>query len=201
MTKLILVKAAQTEWQIQGRLVGDTDLQLNEGGHRQALTDARAVAQFSPQAIFCGADGPTKQTAAIIAEELSLKIKTDAALREINLGHWEGLTEGDFKERFSKVYKQWRNDPLSVEPPEGESVSEVAGRLKKSLEKILKRNDGQTILLVLGRLAYAAARCELDDRGYGQFWQYVEDEMQWHKIELEMLKNDALASAEKSKSN
>lgn len=199
MNKLILVKAAETEWQVQGRLVGDTDLQLNEIGHRHAQADAKAVAGFAPKAIYCGVDAPTKQTASIIAEELGLKIKTEAALREINLGHWEGLTVDDFKERFSKVYKQWRNDPLSVEPPEGESVSEVAGRLKKSLEKILKRNDGQSILLVLGRLAYAAARCEFEDEAYEHFWQYVEDDAQWHTIDQENLKTKASLMMEGSK--
>lgn len=185
MTKLILIRTAQTDWQAQGRLAGDTDLELNEIGHRQAAADAQAVAGFAAGSIHCGADQATRETAAIVADELLLKVKAVDELREMDLGHWEGLTVQDFRDRFSKVHRQWRNDPLSVEPPEGESVSAIAARLEKSLEKILKRKNDQPVILVLGRFAYATARCSLDDGDYAHFWKYVEDEGQWHALDWE----------------
>jgi len=185
MTRLILIRAAQTDWQAQGRLVGDTDLTLNAVGRQQAAADRRAVAETGAQGIHCGTEEATRQTAAIVAEALGLKPKASKDFREMNLGHWEGLTVEDFRERFAKVYRQWRSDPLSVEPPEGESVLAVAARQEKGLEKILRRNGGATLVLVLGGFAYAVARCHFEDGGYIHFWDYVDSEEHRHSFEFE----------------
>ena len=184
MTKLILIRTAQTDWQSQGRLAGDTDLKLNEQGRLEAVADARAVAQFKPQAVHCGAEEATHQTATIVANELGLKVKTSKAFREIDLGHWEGLTQEDFCERFAKVHRQWRNDPLSVEPPEGESIATVADRLEAGLEKARKRRDVGRIVLVLGHFAFAVSRCKFDDGDYEHFWEYIDGEDHLHVFEL-----------------
>ncbi len=190
MSKLILIRSAQTDWQAQGRLAGDTNLQLNEIGHKQAAADALAIAGFSPAVIQCGMDQPTKQTATIIADELQLKTKAMVLneLREIDLGHWEGLTIEDFKERFSKVYRQWRNDPLSVTPPEGESVPEMSRRLNVCLEKVLKRCEQQTVVVVLGHFAFAAARCTLADGNFERFWSYMDEDEQRFAMQVRDVK-------------
>lgn len=179
MAKLILIRAAETDWQAQGRLAGDTDLHLNEVGHRQAAAAALAVANLAPQAIRCGPDQATQQTAAIVADELRLKVSKIDDLREMDLGHWEGLTVESVRERFAKVYRQWRADPLSVQPPDGESVACVSDRLEQGIEKILARHRGESVVLVLGRFAYAVARCRLGDGAFTRFWEYVESEEAW----------------------
>ena len=185
MTKLILIRTAQTDWQTQGRLAGDTDLKLNEQGRLQAIADARAVAQLDPQVVHCGVEEATHQTATIVADELVLKAKASDDFREIDLGHWEGLTQEDFCERFAKVHRQWRIDPLSVEPPEGESIDTVAGRLETGLEKVRKRRDCERIVLVLGRFAFAVGRCKFDDGDYEHFWEYVDGENHLHTFDPE----------------
>ncbi len=186
MSKIILIKAAETEWQAQGRLVGDTDLQLNEKGRRQAREDAWAVADFKPDLLCCGADRPTFQTGETIAETAHLKLKKLDGFREMALGHWEGLTLSEFRERFGKVHKQWRSDPLSVKPPEGESVEEVAERLEDRLVKLLKKNGHRRVAVVLGPMAFAVARCRFDDGSYASFWKYAENDQRRHEFELEL---------------
>lgn len=173
-SKLILVKAGQTEWQAQGRLVGDTNLRLNEAGHRQAAALAASLAAMKPAIVHCGKDEPSLETAEIIANELNLKVKSSDALREMDLGHWEGLTVEQFRERFGKVYKQWRNDPLSVESPHGESVAAVIERMNKMIGKIVKKNAEKSVALVIGGYAFAALRCAYLDDDFERFWQYLE---------------------------
>lgn len=173
-SSLILVKAGQTEWQAQGRLVGDTNLRLNEAGHRQAAALATALSGLKPTIVHCGKDEPSRETAEIIANELNLKVKSFDALREMDLGHWEGLTIEQFRERFGKVYKQWRSDPLSVESPDGESVAAVIERMKKAIAKIVKKNGDKTVALVVGGYAFAALCCAFLDGEFDHFWDYLE---------------------------
>jgi broad specificity phosphatase PhoE len=183
MTKLILIPAGQTDWQAQGRLTGDTDLPLNEDGHRTAIAHGAAIADLRPAAIHCGPENATKQTATIIARELSVKTRTVADLREMDLGHWEGLSRDDFQERFAKVYRQWRTAPGSVQPPEGEAMPDAAGRLRKGVDKIVKRSKDQTVALTLGRFAYAILRCQFDDGSLRRFWDHVDGEPACHVVE------------------
>ncbi len=184
MTQLILVPTAQTDWKAQGRLAGDTDLPLNEQGHRQAVAFGEAIASYRPSAVHGGPEKATKQTATIIANELRLKAKTAKDLREMDLGHWEGLTKEEFRERFSKVYRQWRSSPTSIEPPEGEAVVDVAVRLQRGVRKILKRAEGGAVVLTLGQYAFAIIRCQFEDGGFDRFWDHVDADASWHVLDI-----------------
>ena len=183
MPKLILIHAAQTDWQAQGRLAGDTDLPLNEVGRRQAVADSQPIAAFAPTAVHCGPEEATKQTATLIARELGIKAKTLKELGEMDLGHWEGLTVAGFRKRFAKIYKQWRHEPMAIEPPEGEAVSEVAKRLLKGVRRIARKHAGEAIALTLGQFANAILRCELDDSNYEHFWEYIDACDRWHAFD------------------
>jgi broad specificity phosphatase PhoE len=184
MPKIILIHTGQTDWHAQGRLAGDTDLPLNEIGHRQAIADAQAVAGEHPEVVRCGPEQATRQTASIIAHELHLKFRTADALKEVDLGVWEGLTLDDFKERYGKVYKQWRLDPTSIEPPEGESITAAAARLDIGIKKIIKRHKNETVIVAVGHFAFAILRCRLQDKSFEHFWDYVDEEPQWQVIQL-----------------
>ena len=182
MTKIVLVSAGQTQWRLEGRLAGDTDLPLTELGHRQAVADADAISALKPVVVRCGPEKATKQTGTVIAHGLGIKIKTVKELREMDLGHWEGLTLEDFKGRFGRVYKQWRSDPTSVEPPEGESLLEAADRLTDGISRIVKNHPDQTVVVALGQYAWGILRCKLGDANYQRFWEYVDAEERWCEV-------------------
>jgi probable phosphoglycerate mutase len=184
MTKLILIPASQTDWRPQGRLAGDTHLALNEFGHRQAVLIAQEVRGLSPKLVRCGPEQATKQTASLVAHEAGVRLRTIKELREMNLGVWQGLMIEDLKERFGKVYRQWRADPLSIEPPEGETVSAALTRLIEALEKIRKKNVSETVAVVVGQFADAALRCRLVDRSFEKFWDYVDNDQPFRVIDL-----------------
>jgi broad specificity phosphatase PhoE len=174
MAKLILVSSGDTEWRAQERLAGDVDLSLNEAGRRQAHDAAQAIASQFPQVVRCGPEQATRQTASIIAHELSLKFRTVEALREVDLGVWEGLTVAEFSERYARVHKQWRLDAKSVEPPDGESIPTAEARLLDGLKRVMKRHRSETVAVVLGPLAVAILRCRLVEGTYARFWEFAE---------------------------
>lgn len=183
MTRLILIPTAQTDWQVQGRLAGDTDLPLNEYGHRQAVTFGEEIAPLQPVVVHCGPEKATKQTASIIAHGLKLKVRSGKELRELDLGHWEGLTQEEFSERFARVHRLWRSAPLSIEPPEGEAVAQAAERIHRGIERIIKKHPDEGVAVVLGRFAYAIVRCRYLDRDFETFWGYIDGDAQWCTIE------------------
>lgn len=188
MTHIALVSAGETQWRVEGRLAGDTDLPLTEVGHRQAVADADAIAVLKPTVVRCGPEHATKQTGTVIAHGLGIKLKSVKELRELDLGHWEGLTIEDFKERFGRVYRQWRSDPTSVEPPNGEALLDAAKRLSDGIAKIVKNHPDETVAVAVGQYAWAVLRCSLQDGNYENFWDYVDGEARWCEIDVEPAK-------------
>jgi len=63
-------------------------------------------------------------------------------------------------------------------------VTDVAERLGRGIEKIVKRHQDKSVVLALGQFAYAIVRCQYDDGNYEHFWEYVDGEVGWHAIEL-----------------
>ncbi len=144
---------------------------------------AESIAPLRPTVLRCGTERTAQQTATIIGHDLKLKAKAHKDLRELDLGLWEGLTLGDLRERFGRVYRQWRADFFSVEPPEGEPAADAATRLFAGVDRLLRKHEGERIGLVLGQFAFAIVRCQRADGSYDRVWDYLDGEVVWHLVE------------------
>jgi broad specificity phosphatase PhoE len=95
-----MVRHGQTDWNAEGRIQGHTATDLNATGREQARQLAqyfatRSKARFT--AIYSSDLPRAKSTAAIIAEELELEVKTSHELRERSLGPFEGKTSAEVR--------------------------------------------------------------------------------------------------------
>src|SRR5207302_10768657 len=99
MTRLLLVRHGESEWNAVGRWQGWADPPLSELGQRQAAVAARAVGAVD--AIVSSDLQRASQTAAIIAGELGIgPVVVDVALRERAAGTSTGLTRDEIDEQF-----------------------------------------------------------------------------------------------------
>lgn len=88
--RLWLVRHGQTDWNVQHRIQGHTPTDLNETGRQQAARLADVFGRLSFQAIWSSDLPRARHTAEIIARRLSLAVETSPALRERELGVFEG---------------------------------------------------------------------------------------------------------------
>jgi broad specificity phosphatase PhoE len=149
MTRVILIPAAPTPWDVEGRLGGNPMLPLSTDGEialRKSLAamtdDVSAVYTFTGN-LAC------EQAAKLVAQRFGMRVRNSDLLEPISMGLWQGLTRDELRFRFPSVFQQWEANPLSVNPPEGESLEAGAQRFGEGVRKILKRNREQTIALVL----------------------------------------------------
>lgn len=70
-----------------------------------------------------------RQTAQLLFP--NARYKADANLRELNFGDWEGKTYNDLQSNAR--YRKWIDDPLSVQPPNGESFQQLAERVERTI--------------------------------------------------------------------
>lgn len=103
MTTLGLIRHGVTDWNLEGRMQGQTDIPLNEEGIRQAMKLARRLADdgMGWDAIYSSDLMRASETARFIAEALNLgEVRRDNRLRERGFGLAEGLTPAERESRF-----------------------------------------------------------------------------------------------------
>lgn len=169
-----LMKCGETTWARDGRLRGVTDLPLSNSGRSTVSIDA---GQFTGRniALVCHpADEAALESARFVAEATGAKRRERKELADPDLGLLEGLTEQMFADRYAKRYKSWREDPLSLSPPEGENLIDARGRLLLEVAKQLRRTKGE-VIFVLHDLALGMLRCWLADQSGGEIWPLIRD--------------------------
>lgn len=171
MVQIVLIRPAATDYDEQGRIVGGLDIPLSEQGTRDV---ERMIEELRPLGITAMYSGPCQnacQTAEGIADALDVKLKKLEDLRNIDHGLWEGMLIEDVKRKQPKVYRQWQEQPGIICPPEGEMLSEARERVQTVLAKILKKNTGGTVALVIPDPLAGVVQCELLRQDIGVFWK------------------------------
>ncbi len=149
---LVLVRHGESVLIAEERFQGQTETPLSPTGRRQAALVARRLAHphDAPALPVPGGDlleivhSPlqrTTQTADAIALAVAASgvvratpIRPDRGLLEIGQGAWEGLlATRDPATRYAELLAAWRRRPLEAWAPGGESLPEVAERVRPAL--------------------------------------------------------------------
>jgi alpha-ribazole phosphatase len=163
MTHLVLVRHGQTDWNLEGRYQGQTDLPLNKTGRAQARKLAEQLAGQPFEAIYSSDLKRAHETASLIAKKLGLTVRVEWKLREVNLGQWEGMLVKDIIAQYPTEWEQRQRDPVHRRPPGGESAEELAVRVWTAVDEIARRHAPGPVLIVSHGLALAAALCRIRD--------------------------------------
>ena len=133
---LVLLRHGQTAWNAERRGQGHHDVALDATGHAQAAAVAPALAALRPVAIWSSDLSRARATASYVAEAAGLCVRTDARLREFDLGARTGLTMPEFEDAFPDEYlafRQGRYGPV----PGAESTEQVIDRFGTALRDVL----------------------------------------------------------------
>ena len=96
MTRVLLIRHGQSEWNAQGRWQGQADPPLTDLGRHQALHAARNLGAVD--AIVASDLQRASETALIIAEALGVgPVVLEPGLRERDAGEWSGLTRAEIE--------------------------------------------------------------------------------------------------------
>jgi probable phosphoglycerate mutase len=146
--RILLLRHGRTEWNAGGRFQGQLDSPLDATGRAQAKAAAEALAPMEPDAIVSSDLSRTLDTANAVSAELGLEVSTDARLREIDLGSWQGLTRAEARERFPDEYAAWQKGS-DARRGGGETYAEVGSRAAECVVEWLDRlGPGSTLIAV-----------------------------------------------------
>jgi probable phosphoglycerate mutase len=147
-TRMVLVRHGSTE--LSGlRYSGRGDPELNGKGLAQARALAARLAPLTAEhpVVVSSPLARAVATATAIADALGTEVHTEDGLIETDFGEWEGRTFAEVKQRWKAERKAWRTDS-SVAPPGGESVEQVARRVRAARDRLIAAYPGGTVIAV-----------------------------------------------------
>jgi broad specificity phosphatase PhoE len=147
--KICLLRHGETDWNLQGRCQGVTDLDLNETGVRQARGVGAFLSKEKIDAVYSSNLKRATQTAHAISKHHGLEVKVRSDLREMDHGIFEGLTFKEIRANYPEFIGPWREQPAHLPVPGGECIADVEKRTWKGIEEIERSHPSYASVVVV----------------------------------------------------
>ena len=173
--RLLLVRHGETNWNKESRFQGIRDIPLNDNGRSQGRQAATFLQNIPIDFAVSSSMLRPKETAEIILEEHpGVPLETTPELIEICHGLWEGMLETEIKAEYSDLLQQWKDQPETVQMPEGENLQQVWDRGVAAWNKIAAEHSNtdtpQTGLVVAHDAINKVILCYLLGLKPENFW-------------------------------
>jgi broad specificity phosphatase PhoE len=126
MVTVFLLRHGQTAWNKQGRVMGRTQVPLDDDGIKEIQKIAPLIAMLELDGIYTSPLRRAVQTARVVAEGTNLPIRKSEALNEIAFGDWAGRHFDDLID--DELYRRFIKSPAKTVLPGGETISDVQRR-------------------------------------------------------------------------
>src|ERR1700710_1814696 len=105
-TRIIAVRHGETSWNVDARIQGQLDIQLNDTGRWQARRVGQALVAEPLAAIYSSDLGRAHETAHAIGQAAGVPVVAHPGLRERRFGRFEGKT-------FDEIAQNWPDHALN----------------------------------------------------------------------------------------
>jgi broad specificity phosphatase PhoE len=169
-THVLLVRHGDTQASQDGRFTGATDLPLSKEGRVHASELAVRLARYPLDAIYASSMQRAHETAGFTARVHGMEVIPVRELREMNHGVWDGKNREEILQQYGQApLDEYDRDPYHYRPENGESGEDVLMRAAPALSGLVKKHDGQTILVVAHKTTNRLLICKfmgLDPQQY-----------------------------------
>jgi broad specificity phosphatase PhoE len=188
LARIYLGRHCKVIWNLEGRLIGTTDLPLCEEGLIEAKSNLSQIENLGIERIICSSLKRAHQTAQIYAEYLGVPLHVCPGLREIDHGIWNGQKTDELLDDKNSDFKIWFDDPTSIPIPEGtEPIPMAQKRIVETIKKIALRYPGETLLVIMHKHIRSILRCTLLGIGLKHFRENIDESVIPFEIPREQL--------------
>jgi len=147
-TRIIAVRHGETAWNVDARLQGHLDVELNAKGFWQADQVARALADESVDAIYTSDLMRAWHTASAIEKATGAPVIANQGLRERGFGSYEGKTYAELEAQWPDAALRWRKREPDWAPPGGETLLALRQRVSNTVAALAQQHMGGQIVMV-----------------------------------------------------
>jgi probable phosphoglycerate mutase len=148
--RIVLWRHGQTDWNVENRFQGHSDIPLNKVGEYQVVEAAKILAALKPDRIVSSDLIRAQKTAAALAALTDIKVEINPGIRETNGGLWEGRTADQNRADHGELFASWYeggDEPAGVI---GERRSDVAKRAVAAIEQETENFAGTIVFVTHG---------------------------------------------------
>ena len=170
---LYMIRHGETDYNIQRKMQGWTDIPLNEKGIELAVETGRALRDVHFDRVITSPLRRAVDTARLVLEGRDIPYITDRRIMELGNGEWEGLTMEEIEARgVQEEFKKMWADPMHYKgAPGGESIQQLLVRTGEFLDDLFQNAEYQEETILVA--THGAAMRALLHRFYedpNDFW-------------------------------
>ena len=177
MTRLVLLRHGESQWNLENRFTGWVDVPLTPKGVQEAKNAGEKLRGFTFDRAFTSVLERANETLRLALDVIGQpKIPTerDPALNERMYGDLQGLNKAETAKKYGEAQvKIWRRS-YDVPPPGGESLKDTAERVLPYYEQTIKPYllKGETILIAAHGNSLRALIMELEQLSREQVLEF-----------------------------
>lgn len=142
--RLLLLRHAGHTAANHRQFLGSTNLSLAEYGRFEAASISPLIKAHKPERCICS---PLKRCIETIELISQPRYEINSDLREIDFGHWEGMTFGQIQQTDPTAVDRWANFDPDFSFPGGERIADFLGRVRNAAEALASGSE-KTVLAV-----------------------------------------------------
>ena len=131
MSLLVLIRHGESQWNLENRFTGWTDVPLTDKGRDEARRAGEKIRDIHFDRAYTSVLKRAIDTLDIVLEaigQVGIPVAYDQALNERHYGDLQGLNKAETAEKYGKEQVHiWRRS-YDVAPPGGESLKDTAAR-------------------------------------------------------------------------
>ncbi len=134
--RLLIIRHAQTSWNLEGRAQGHVDIEPDSTGLKQISMLSKAMQGESVHEVWSSDLIRCRLTAEAVAEATQSSLLVRADIRERSFGDWEGSQFTELHKKMAEAAEKKRVNIQEIRPPNGESFRDVWNRLAPLVAEI-----------------------------------------------------------------
>jgi alpha-ribazole phosphatase len=147
-TRIHLIRHGEVEGAGTPRYNGHADVALSDRGIEQYHALKQRLAGSNISACYSSDLQRCRIGAEILGEYLRIRPVFEPALRELNIGIWEGMTWDEIRQLWPDEWDARLADIVNYRVPEGENLLDLQSRLMPEIERIIADHAGEEVLVV-----------------------------------------------------
>ena len=176
MTRVILVRHGETDWNQEQIFRGRIDVPLNNTGLKQAKATGEVLGSLKIDAIYSSPLSRAVETAKAIGSfHPDISVRDAKGFIDIDFGKWQGIPHEKVKEEYKELYGRWQKEPHNVKMPDGEDLDDIKLRAVEALNNILADYNDGTVVIASHRVINKVVLCAILGLTNQHFWCIRQD--------------------------
>lgn len=147
-TRIYLVRHGQVEGFEEKRYNGQADVRLTTEGEAQFGLLQMRLQKKTLRAVYSSDLSRCLEGARRLAGTFGLEPVPRPELRELHIGDWEGMTWQELQAAYPEQWQARLDDIVHYRVPGGESLFDMAGRVRPVIREIVASHPGEEVLVV-----------------------------------------------------